>query len=519
MNNQHSDQDQEITDLSIEYKDYIEDYNLLDEYLCLEIKKCGPIDYTYHKMMLPTSPDQDSCKQNSTQSRFESTWIGQILLKFDKTVLTLVIVSYMNLGFLTLMILSAKDYFKEFLGVTPSQLQTATSIMYLPWGFKVIYGVISDAFPLFGYKRKSYLIINGFIGFISILMIVPGIYEEYVFVTMLLTFAMVASASTDILVDSLLASEAKKDKLNGSENLQFIANTFSGIGGVLGAILGAIFTQYTHPKYGFLIYSCLGLSLFLASLNLKEKRISNNSEEQTTLENSYKQLLEAVKNKKIQKVILFQIISGAIVPRFSQYKYFFMLDYQGMSQFNFGLLSILCSCTLILLALFFSKMVQKYSYRQAFAFGILLTSFTTACDIIYVLRINRMLYINDYIMLIFTNLLEDIMQTRYLFYCSGVVHNRLAPSKVEATIMALFAGFSNIGFGVIAQFFGNFCAEIIGVNNENIQDIYKLLIIKLVFSFVPLTFLRLIPNKDEIENDVDLQRLNKNDDNKEQLLI
>ncbi|CDW87574.1 UNKNOWN [Stylonychia lemnae] len=260
----NTNQNQEITSQALDSIDQIEDQDLLDENLRFENKKCGPSDYTN----LSASPVLDVNKLNN---KFDLLWLGQALKKFDRTILILVIVNYMNLGFLTLLILSTKAYFKEYLGVSPSQLQTAISIIYLPWGFKVVYGILSDAFPIFGYRRKSYLIINGLINFISVLLIVPGIYEEYKFVTILLTFGKMATASTDVLVDSMLASEAKKDKISGSENLQFIADTFQGIGGVLGAILGAIFTQYTHPKYGFLIYSCLGLSIFIASINLKEK--------------------------------------------------------------------------------------------------------------------------------------------------------------------------------------------------------------------------------------------------------
>ena len=55
----------------------------------------------------------------------------------------------------------------------------------------------------------------------------------------------------------------------------------------------------------------------------------------------------------------------------------------------------------------------------------------------------------------------------------------------------------------------------LNINLENLENLYMGLIIKLVFSFIPLLLLPLIPNKDEIENDMDLRRLNgPGDDNK-----
>ena len=53
---------------------------------------------------------------------------------------------------------------------------------------------------------------------------------------------MITCASTDVLADSLMVVEAKKDPLRGSEDLQTFSFTANSIFGVLGAILGAVFT-------------------------------------------------------------------------------------------------------------------------------------------------------------------------------------------------------------------------------------------------------------------------------------
>ena len=35
------------------------------------------------------------------------------------------------------------------------------SIIHIPWSIKIIYGLLSDNVPLFGTRRKSYLILMG----------------------------------------------------------------------------------------------------------------------------------------------------------------------------------------------------------------------------------------------------------------------------------------------------------------------------------------------------------------------
>src|SRR6516162_9879822 len=50
-------------------------------------------------------------------------------------------------------------YLKEALGWTPVQVTAFITVFNLPWVIKPLYGLISDFVPLFGYRRKSYLIL------------------------------------------------------------------------------------------------------------------------------------------------------------------------------------------------------------------------------------------------------------------------------------------------------------------------------------------------------------------------
>lgn len=78
---------------------------------------------------------------------------------------------------------------------------------------------------------------------------------------------------------------------------------------------------------------------------------------------------------------------------------------------------------------------------------------------------------------------------------------------------------SNLGFGVLGVFFGNFWAYMLGLNASNLGDFYIALVLKLLFSFVPLLLLDLVPNKEEIDKDEDLKRLNAKEEGKTHLLI
>src|SRR2546428_14188552 len=49
---------------------------------------------------------------------------------------------------------------KEQLGLSPSQVGKFGTIILIPWVIKPLYGMISDAFPLLGRRRKSYFLLT-----------------------------------------------------------------------------------------------------------------------------------------------------------------------------------------------------------------------------------------------------------------------------------------------------------------------------------------------------------------------
>src|SRR5215469_16212121 len=49
---------------------------------------------------------------------------------------------------------------KETLGLTPAQVGTFGMIVLVPWVIKPIYGLVSDGFPLFGRRRRSYFLLS-----------------------------------------------------------------------------------------------------------------------------------------------------------------------------------------------------------------------------------------------------------------------------------------------------------------------------------------------------------------------
>ena len=54
--------------------------------------------------------------------------------------------------------------FKDDFGLSPARMGIYMSYIAFPWIIKPLWGLFTDSKPLFGYRRKSYLILFGILG-------------------------------------------------------------------------------------------------------------------------------------------------------------------------------------------------------------------------------------------------------------------------------------------------------------------------------------------------------------------
>ena len=106
-------------------------------------------------------------------------------------------------------------------GLAVPDQTTVLTFIGLPWNYKIIYGLMSDGYPLFGFHRRSYIMMAGAVGVIGFLgTAMLGNDADPGTVQFLLMLTTLSIAFCDVCTDALVASNAKLESETGAGNLQ-----------------------------------------------------------------------------------------------------------------------------------------------------------------------------------------------------------------------------------------------------------------------------------------------------------
>jgi len=141
-----------------------------------------------------------------------------MLSTYDTTFLMSLGMQYFNTGLKGMVVLAVLDIFKNEFNLTPAETQSNISIIYLAWTPKLLYGIITDTFPIFGSHKKSYLILCGFMQALSSIaaILFP---QSPIHIVFFCFINALCSSVMDTVVDGLMVSNSKKDPKFGSEDL------------------------------------------------------------------------------------------------------------------------------------------------------------------------------------------------------------------------------------------------------------------------------------------------------------
>lgn len=193
--------------------------------------------------------------------------------------LAYLIISF-NQGIGSISELAIQYYFKDELHIEPARLSQIFSLILIPWTIKPFFGIITDLFPICGYRRKIYMIICGIItilSWISMSFFVNSLFQS---ILCLLLINISVSFST-VLGEAVVVELSQLEKLNTSSTAKDYVSMFffcKYTGALVSAYLKGLFVEIMAIRSVFLISSALSWLLVSAGCILIEVRVREEEE-------------------------------------------------------------------------------------------------------------------------------------------------------------------------------------------------------------------------------------------------
>jgi predicted MFS family arabinose efflux permease len=266
-------------------------------------------------------------------------------------------------------------YLKQVHGFSALQVTAFVTVFNVPWVIKPVYGLVSDFLPLFGYRRKSYLLlanvaaVGGY--FWTTQITVPSML---LFALMLTAYAMAISST---LCGAVLVENGQRLKESGTfVNQQWL---WFNVAAMAAAIVGGQLVQRLPASSALHIAAGMvavaPIAVILGTLTLvPEQRVAIDV---AGMRRTFAGLLASFKRRELWIIGVF-IFLYYFSPGFATPLYFHMTDSLKFSQVYIGILGSIASAGWVVGALlyrrFFGGLSLKTLLNVSIAFGTVTTA-------------------------------------------------------------------------------------------------------------------------------------------------
>ncbi|XP_020584930.1 probable folate-biopterin transporter 6 isoform X2 [Phalaenopsis equestris] len=337
-------------------------------------------------------------------------------------------------------------YWKDVQKVQPSAVQMYIGFYYIPWILKPAWGILTDMFPVRGYRRRPYFIVAGAMG-ASTAMIISMEGKLSVGIALLCLVGMAAGvAIADVTIDACIAKNSI-DKPSLASDLQSLCSFVSSVGALIG-------------------YSCSGLLVHLlgaqGALGLM-----------------------------------------AIPPAFLVVLGFLIFELKTSSPRDkregfVGIIYAIGAIASIVGVLIYHKLLKNYPFRSLIFYSQLLYSASGMLDLIFILRWNLQLRIPDYIFVVLEECVSRAI-SRIRWMPMIVLSTRLCPAGIEGTFFALLMCIDSLG-SLGSKTGGGVLLSLFHVTRSDFENLWIVVFVRNLLRMATMALVFLVPDGNQLDH-------------------
>ncbi|MEH1790874.1 folate/biopterin family MFS transporter [Nostoc sp.] len=437
--------------------------------------------------------------QSSGLSKVKDSLTQKIFLGNEPNAeLIAILTVYFVQGILGLSRLAVSFFLKDELLLSPVQVSALLGIVFLPWMIKPVFGFISDGLPIFGYRRRPYLILSGILGTASWVSLSTIVHTSWA-ATLAIALSSLSVALSDVIVDSLVVERARGESQATAGSLQSLCWGASAIGGLITAYFSGLLLQYftTRTVFGITAFFPLivsGVAWLIAESPIQKDSQDSNQTNPLPIKHQLKQLRQAITQKTIWLPTAFVFIWQATPNADSAFFYFSTNELHFEPEF-LGRVHLVTSFASLAGVWIFQRFLKSIPFRVIFAWSTVLSSILGMTMLLLVTHTNRLLGIDDHWFSLGDSLILTVMG-KITFMQVMVLAARLCPPGVEATLFALLMSVFNSA-GTVSQAFGALITYWLGITATNFESLWLLVVITNLSTLLPLPFINWLPAAEE----------------------
>ncbi|PON80042.1 Folate-biopterin transporter [Parasponia andersonii] len=421
---------------------------------------------------------------------------------------------YFVQGVLGLSRLAVSFYLKDDLHLDPAETAVIAGFSALPWLIKPVYGFISDSLPLFGYRRRSYLILSGLLGAFSWSLMASFVDSKYSAAFCILLGSL-SVAFSDVVVDSMVVERARGESQSVSGSLQSLCWGSSAFGGIVSSYFSGSLVDAYGVRFVFGVTALLPLLTSAVAVLVTEQRVLGPARGQiptlagsSFLESSKQniiQLWDAVRQPSVFLPMTFLFLWQA-TPQSDSAMFYFTTNKLGFSPEFLGRVKLVTSVASLLGVGLYNGFLKKVPLKKIFLATTIIGSALGMTQVFLVTGLNRRLGMSDEWFAIGDSLILTVLG-QASFMPVLVLAARLCPEGMEATLFATLMSISN-GGSVLGGLIGAGLTQVFGVTKDRFDNLAFLIILCNLTSLLPLPFLGLLPDDNpdsESEESADIE--------------
>jgi folate/biopterin transporter len=400
-----------------------------------------------------------------------------------------ILVVYFVQGILGLARLATSFFLKDDLGLTPAEVAAMMGVVSLPWVIKPVFGFLSDSLPIFGYRRRSYLLLSSILG-CGAWMAMGTVVHSAIAAMIAITLCSLAIAVSDVIVDSIVVERIRDESQAETGSLQALCWATTALGGLVTAYLSGFLLEHLTIRNIFLITATFPLLVLITATLIQDAKVAM-PQNFGAAKSQLQKIRVALSQKAIWLPVLFVFLWQA-TPSSDSAFFFFSTNDLGFGPEFLGRVRLVTSVASLVGVWAFQRFLKAVPLRQIFLWSTLISVGLGMTSLILVTHTNRALGIDDQWFSLGDSLILTVMG-QIAFMPVLILAAQLCPAGVEATMFAILMSICNLA-GIVSHESGALLTHWLGVTDTHFENLWLLVLIANLATLLPLPMLRWVPN-------------------------